>query len=197
MTYLLLLLELFWKFLKIGVFCVGGGMAALPFLYDLGDKTGWYTSSQVLDMLAVSESTPGPIGINMATYVGYTVGGFPGSVLATLGTILPGMILVLILAKFLAKHRDNHYINAAFYGLRPASTALIAAAGVGVLGESLFNISLFKETGNFADLFVWGQIILAVILAVLTNIKPTKKVHPVVYIAASAVVGIVFKLGGA
>lgn len=197
MTHLLLLLELFWEFLKIGVFCVGGGMAALPFLYDLGDKTGWYTSSQVLDMLAVSESTPGPIGINMATYVGYTVGGLPGSVLATFGTILPGMILVLILAKFLAKYRDNRYINAAFYGLRPASTALIAAAGVGVLGESLFNISLFKETGNFADLFVWGQIILAVILAVLTNIKPTKKIHPVVYIAASAVVGIVFKLGGA
>lgn len=197
MTHLLLLLELFWEFLKIGVFCVGGGMAALPFLYDLGDKTGWYTSSQVLDMLAVSESTPGPIGINMATYVGYTVGGLPGSVLATFGTILPGMILVLILAKFLAKYRDNRYINAAFYGLRPASTALIAAAGVGVLGESLFNISLFKETGNFADLFVWGQIILAVILAVLTNIKPTKKIHPVVYIAASAAVGIVFKLGGA
>ncbi len=197
MTYALLLLNLFWEFLKIGVFAVGGGMATLPFLYDLGEKTGWYTSAQVLDMLAVSESTPGPIGINMATYVGYTVGGFPGAVLATLGTILPGVILVLILAKFLARHHDNRYINAAFYGLRPASTALIAAAGVGVLGESLFNVSLWRETGNFADLFVWGPIILALVLAVLTNIKPTKNIHPVIYIAGSAVVGIVFKLGGA
>ena len=150
MTYALLLLSLFWEFLKIGLFCVGGGMAALPFLYDLGDKTGWYTSTQVLDMLAVSESTPGPIGINMATYVGYTVGGIPGAVLATLGTILPGVILVLILARFLQKYRDNRYINAAFYGLRPASAALIAAAGVSVLGESLFNVSLYRQTGSIA-----------------------------------------------
>ena len=197
MTYAPLLLSLFWEFLKIGVFCIGGGMAALPFLYDLGDKTGWYTSAQVLDMLAVSESTPGPIGINMATYVGYTVGGIPGAVLATMGTILPGVVLVLILAKFLQKYRDNKYINAAFYGLRPASTALIAAAGISVLGESLFNVALYRQTGNIADFFVWGPIILAAVLAVLTNIKPTKDIHPVAYIAASAVVGIVFKLGGA
>ena len=196
-AYLALLLTLFWEFLKIGVFAVGGGMAALPFLYDLGDKTGWYTSAQVLDMLAVSESTPGLIGINMATYVGYTVGGIPGAALATLGTILPGIILVLLLAKFLQRFRDNRYVNAAFYGLRPASTALIAAAGVSVLGESLFNVSLWRETGVFADLFAVGPIVLAAVLAVLTNVKPTKKLHPVLYIAASAVVGIVFKLGGA
>ena len=197
MTYAMLLLELFWEFLKIGLFAIGGGMAAMPFLYDLGEKTGWYTSAQVLDMLAVSESTPGPIGINMATYVGFSVGGIPGAVLATLGTILPGIVLVLILARFLARFRDNLYVNAAFYGLRPASTALIAAAGISVLGESLFNVTLWRETGNFADLFVWGPIILALVLAVLTNIKPTKNIHPVIYIAASAVIGIVFKLGGA
>ena len=190
-------LRLFWEFFKTGLFAIGGGMATLPFLHDIGEATGWFTQAQLMNMLAVSESTPGPIGINMATYVGYTVGGLPGAVLATLGTILPGMILVLILAKFLAKYRDNRYINAAFYGLRPASTALIAAAGVGVLGESLFNFSLYRQTGSFADLFIWGPIILALVLAVLTNIKPTKNIHPVVYIAASAVVGIVFKLGGA
>ena len=144
MSYALLLLELFWEFLKIGVFAVGGGMATLPFLYDLGEKTAWFTSAQVLDMLAVSESTPGPIGINMATYVGYTVGGIPGAILATLGTILPGLILVIVLAKFLARFHDNRFVHAAFYGLRPASTALIAAAGIGVLGESLFNPALFE-----------------------------------------------------
>lgn len=193
----MILLQLFWEFLKIGIFCVGGGMAALPFLYDLGEKTAWYTSAQVLDMLAVSESTPGPIGINMATYVGYTVGGIPGALLATLGTILPGIILVLVLARFLSRFRDNRYVNAAFYGLRPASAALIAAAGIGVLGESLFNVSLWRETGDIADLFSVGAIVLALVLWVLTNlIKPTKKLHPVLYIAASAVVGIVFRLGG-
>ena len=193
----MILLQLFWEFLKIGIFCVGGGMAVLPFLYDLGEKTAWYTSAQVLDMLAVSESTPGPIGINMATYVGYTVGGIPGALLATLGTILPGIILVLVLARFLSRFRDNRYVNAAFYGLRPASAALIAAAGIGVLGESLFNVSLWRETGDIADLFSVGAIVLALALWVLTNlIKPTKKLHPVLYIAASAVVGIVFRLGG-
>lgn len=197
MTYALLLLELFWEFLKIGVFAVGGGMATLPFLYDLGEKTAWYTSAQVLDMLAVSESTPGPIGINMATYVGYTVGGVPGAVLATLGTILPGIILVIVLARFLARFHDNRYVNAAFYGLRPASTALIAAAGIGVLGESLFNPGLYRETGNIADFFCVGPIILAVVLYVLTNVNPTKKLHPVIFITASAVIGIVFRLGGA
>ena len=107
------LLLLFWEFFKIGLFSVGGGMATVPFLYDLAEKTGWYTQAQILDMLAVSESTPGPIGINMATYVGYVVGGFPGGVLATLGVILPGLILVLVIAMFLEKFRGNRIVEGA------------------------------------------------------------------------------------
>ena len=104
---MMILLQLFWEFLKIGLFSVGGGMATLPFLYDLSDSTGWFTYAQLADMLAVSESTPGPVGINMATYVGYTVGGFGGAVLATLGTILPGTVIVLIIASMLDKFRGN------------------------------------------------------------------------------------------
>ena len=142
----MILLKLFWEFLKIGLFSVGGGMATLPFLYDLADSTGWYTYSQLADMLAVSESTPGPVGINMATYVGYTVGGFAGAVTATVGIVLPGVILVLIIVSVLDKFRGNRYVDAAFYGLRPASTALIAAAGVSVVEISLLNVSLFSET---------------------------------------------------
>ena len=173
-------------------------MATLPFLYDLGEKTAWYTRAQVLDMLAVSESTPGPIGINMATYVGYTVGGLPGAVLATLGTILPGIILVIVLAKFLARFRDNRYVNAAFYGLRPASTALIAAAGIGVLGESLFNPGLYRETGNIADFFSVGPICpRRRDMGHDEFHKTDQEMAPVIYIAASAVIGIAFKLGGA
>lgn len=192
------LLLLFWEFFKIGLFSVGGGMATVPFLYDLAEKTGWYMQAQILDMLAVSESTPGPIGINMATYVGYVVGGIPGGVLATLGVILPGLILVLVIAMFLEKFRGNRIVEGAFYGLRPASTALIAAAGITVVEAALLNTALYAQTGSLLDLFSWPAIILAAVLWLLTNVvKPTKKLHPVVFIAASAVVGIVFSLGGA
>ena len=195
---MMILLQLFWEFLKIGLFSVGGGMATLPFLYDLSDSTGWFTYAQLADMLAVSESTPGPVGINMATYVGYTVGGFGGAVLATLGTILPGTVIVLIIARMLDKFRGNKYVDAAFYGLRPASTGLIAAAGVSVVGIALLNTELYAVTGKLTDLVSIRAVILAVALWVLTNVvKPTKKLHPVVLIALSAVVGIVFSFAGA
>lgn len=195
---MMILLQLFWEFLKIGLFSVGGGMATLPFLYDLSDSTGWFTYAQLADMLAVSESTPGPVGINMATYVGYTVGGFGGAVLATLGTILPGTVIVLIIASMLDKFRGNKYVDAAFYGLRPASTGLIAAAGVSVVGIALLNTELYAVTGKLTDLVSIRAVILAVALWVLTNVvKPTKKLHPVVLIAVSAVVGIVFSFAGA
>lgn len=191
-------LLLFWEFLKIGLFSVGGGMATLPFLYDLSDSTGWFTHAQLADMLAVSESTPGPVGINMATYVGYKVGGFGGALLATLGVILPGTVIVLIIAGMLDKFRGNKYVDAAFYGLRPASTGLIAAAGVSVVSIALLNTSLYAATGNLLDLISVKAVILAAVLWVLTNlVKPTKKLHPVVFIAASAVVGIVFSFAGA
>ncbi len=194
----MILLQLFWEFLKIGLFSVGGGMATLPFLYDLSDKMGWYTYAQLADMVAVSESTPGPVGINMATYVGYTVGGFGGAVLATLGVLVPGTVIVLIIAGMLAKFRGNKYVDAAFYGLRPASTGLIAAAGVSVIGVALLNTALYEETGRLLDLVSVKAVILAVVLWMLTNVvKPTKKLHPVVFIAASAVVGIVFSFAGA
>ena len=125
----MILLKLFYEFMKIGLFTVGGGMACVPFLLALSEKTGWYTEAQLLDMIAISESTPGPIGINMATYTGYTVEGIVGAVIATLGVVIPTVILVLCIAKFLESFKDNKYVLGAMYGLRPASTALIAAAG--------------------------------------------------------------------
>ena len=186
-------LQLFWEYFKIGLFAVGGGMATLPFLYDVSDKTGWFTYSQLADMIAVSESTPGPIGINMATYVGFTVGGIPGAAVATLAMIIPGIVIVLVVARMLGKFRGNRVVEAAFYGLRPASTGLIAAAGILVVMISLFNVDLYQATGRIADLVSWRGMILAAVIWVLTNlVKPTKKLHPILYIAASAVVGIVF-----
>ncbi len=93
-------LRLFYEFFKAGLFSIGGGLATLPFLYDISDTTGWFTHGQLADMLAISESTPGPIGINMATYVGFTTGGVPGAVIATVGIITPSIIVILLIARF-------------------------------------------------------------------------------------------------
>ena len=129
----MLYLQLFWEFFKTGLFAVGGGLATLPFLQDMADRTGWFTHAQLADMLAVSESTPGPIGVNMATYVGFTTGGVGGALVATIGLVTPSVIVILIVAAFLKAFRDSKWVNAAFYGLRPASTALVAAAGISVV----------------------------------------------------------------
>lgn len=185
----MILLRLYWEFFKIGMFSVGGGMATLPFLYDMSDRTGWFTYDQIADMLAVSESTPGPIGINMATYTGFTTAGIPGSIIATLGIITPGIIIVLLIIAVLDRFRKNRYVEAAFYGLRPASAGLIAAAGVLVAEISLLNLG----AENTIDLFNYRAIILAAILLVLTRwFKPTKKLHPIVFIGLSALAGILF-----
>ena len=192
------LLRLWWEFFKIGMFSVGGGMATLPFLYDISDRTGWFTYNQIADMLAVSESTPGPIGINMATYTGFTTAGFWGSLVATLGIITPGIIIVLLIIAVLDRFRKNKYVEAAFYGLRPASTGLIAAAGILVVEIALLNLEVFKESKKVFDILDYKAIILAALLLVLTRwVKPTKKLHPIAFIAFSAVVGIVFSFAGA
>ena len=125
-------LRLFLEFFKAGLFAVGGGLATLPFLSDMATSTGWFTHSQLADMVAVSESTPGPLGVNMATYVGYTVKGVPGAVIATLGLITPSVIIILIIALFLKSFRHNHFVEAAFECLRPASLGLITASGIAV-----------------------------------------------------------------
>ena len=183
----MILLKLWWEFFKIGMFSVGGGMATLPFLYDMSDRTGWFSYNQIADMLAVSESTPGPIGINMATYTGFTTAGFWGSLAATLGIITPGIIIVLLIVAVLEKFRKNKYVEAAFYGLRPASTGLIAAAGILVVEIALLNM----DAAKFIDYFNIKAIILAAALLVLTRwVKPTKKLHPIVFIAFSAIVGV-------
>ena len=116
-------LQLFWEFLKIGLFAVGGGMATLPFLQDLAESTGWYSQSLITDMIAISESTPGPIGINMATYVGCNVAGFFGGVVATMGEILPSIVIVVLISKSLDRFRGSKLVDSAFYGLRPPSPA--------------------------------------------------------------------------
>ncbi len=189
----MIFLRLFWEFFKAGLFAVGGGMATLPFLYDISDKTGWFTHAQLADMIAVSESTPGPIGINMATYVGFTTAGIPGALCATIGIITPSIIVILLISKALEKFRQNKYVDAAFYALRPCSVALIAAAGFLVLKITLFNVDSFSMGDSIISFFNWKAIALATVIFALTQcIEKTKKLHPIVFIAFSAVVGIVF-----
>ena len=190
MIYLLL----FWEFFKTGLFAVGGGMATLPFLYDISDRTGWFTHAQLADMIAVSESTPGPIGINMATYVGYLTGGIPGSLVATLGLITPSFIVIMLVAMVLQAFRKSRCVIGAFYGLRPASAAMITAAGVTVARASFFTI----VPEYSAPQLDWRCVALAALLLLLTRVvKKTKKFHPIVFIAFSAVVGVVFRFAGA
>lgn len=187
-------LRLFYEFFKAGLFSIGGGLATLPFLYHISDTTGWFTHSKLADMVAISESTPGPIGVNMATYVGFTTKGILGTVVATIGLITPSIIVILIIAGFLKAFRDNRYVKGAFYGLRPASTGLITAAGVSVVMISLVQWDLFQQTGSIWDLFHWKGLLLAVVIFLLT--KVFKKLHPAVFIGASAVVGILFGFAG-
>lgn len=188
-----LYLRLFWEFFKTGLFAVGGGMATLPFMYDISDKTGWFTHSMLADMVAVSESTPGPIGVNMSTYVGFVTGGIPGAVIATVGLVTPSVIVILLIARVLKAFRENQYVDAGFYGLRPCSIGLIAAAGVLVVKLALFNTELYASTGALLDLFNFKALILAAVLLVATRyIKKLKGLHPIVFILASAVIGIVF-----
>ncbi len=183
-------LQLFYEFFKIGLFSVGGGMATLPFLTRLGENTGWFDQKFVTDMIAISESTPGPIGINMATYVGYNVAGVWGGIIATLGEILPAMIIVTLVSRTYVTFRYNKNIGHIFYGLRPAVTALIASAGISIFSVSLMNYELFQNSGVLTDLFDFKKIIFFGII--FYAIKKYKK-NPVVYIMISAVVGIVFQ----
>ncbi|MBR4991466.1 MAG: chromate transporter [Clostridia bacterium] len=189
----MIFLKLFYEFFKVGLFAVGGGMATFPFLTDLADKTGWYTQQQLVDMIAIAESTPGPIGVNTATYVGFTTVGVSGAVIASLGLITPSFLVILIIARVLAKFRDSKLVNDIFSGLRPASAGLIAAAGFSVVMVSLVDL----QADGLMNMIRWKGVLLAAVLLLLTRkVKQTKNLHPVVFIALSAAAGILFGFAG-
>ena len=176
-------------------------MATVPFLQEISVRTGWFSAADLADMIAVSESTPGPIGINMATYVGYTtvhhhhgpVAAILGGIVATVGLVTPSVIIILIIAKFLEKFRDNRYVNAAMYGLRAASVALISAAGISIVLISVFRISDIRAFRS--AVIDYRCFVLAAVILILTRwIPQTRKLHPVVFIALSAAAGILFHM---
>ena len=187
------ILRLFLEFFKTGLFSVGGGLATLPFLYEMSDRTGWFTRWDIADMIAISESTPGAIGINMSTYAGFTTAGVVGGIVASLGLALPSLIIIIIIAKFLNKFDENKYVQRAFYGLRPASIAMITAAGLNVAKITLFDTFTGLPPWMAYAYVKWPAVIMAVCLFVAMK---KLKWHPVVFLALSALVGIVLGVLG-
>ena len=201
------LIRLFFEFCRVGLFSVGGGLATIPFLTDLGERTGWFTSGDLADMIAISESTPGPMGVNMATYVGFHTGsliggpalGIVGGIVSTLGLIFPSIVIILVIAGFLQKFRQSKAVDGVFYGLRAASVALITAALLQVAKIALMfhevpYIACPSGEGIETQLFYWPAIILAVVIFVLVKYTPLKKLHPICFIGLAAIAGIIFQM---
>lgn len=181
MTLLMLCVEFF----LTGLFAIGGGLATLPFLTQMSVRhPEWFSQEMLVNMVAISESTPGPIGVNMATYVGYTVCGLPGAFLSTCALVLPSLIVIMIIARVLERYRDSALVNTAFSALRPVVVGLIAAAAYAIV-----RLVLASAAG-----FPWLNLVLLAALFALMHLKPLKKLHPILFIAFGAVLGIVLKL---
>lgn len=175
MIYLLLIFEFF----IIGTFAVGGGLATLPYLYSLADRYPWFDKTTLIDMIAISESTPGPIGINMATFAGFKAGGVLGGVLASLSIIITGTIFMLIISNFLDKFKDHVLLKKVFYGIRPMVAALIAYAGYEMFNITILNGEAFKINVLALGIFVVASIVLL-----------KTKLSPILLILFAAILGI-------
>lgn len=187
------LLMCFWEFFKTGLFAVGGGLATIPFLQEMAVKhPDWFTKEELTNFIAISESTPGPIGINIATYAGYKIAGPLGSVVCTFSLVLPSFLIILLVAKALDKFKTNPIVEGAFSGIRPATTSLILAATFTTFAEVLINLSTISSVKTFftsIDPVAVGLFALILAAAIIF-----KKLHPIVFIAAGAVAGIIFKM---
>lgn len=184
MIYLTLAIEFF----KIGLFSIGGGMATLPFLMDLTTRYDWYTANDLANMVAISESTPGPVGVNMATYAGYNAAGVPGALVSTLALTAPALVIIVIVARFLENFSENPTVKAVFYGIRPTVAALIGYAVWELLQIALVTV---KGSALYVD---YLSVAVCLITFGLLQVKQLKKLHPVIWIIAGAVIGILFKM---
>ena len=168
-------LQLFLEFFHIGLFSFGGGYATIPFLYHIAETREWYTAQQLTDMIAVSSITPGPVGVNVATFAGYTTSGILGSVLATASVVLPSLIIVIIVSKLLEQFKHNEYVKSIIYCLKPAGCGLLAAVGV--------------------NMFISGFNLIGLVLFLILFAMSLKKKHdPLVYLGISAAAGLIIYL---
>lgn len=184
-------LQLFLEFFKTGLFSVGGGMATIPFLRHIADRYPWFTPDELLDMLAVSESTPGPIGVNTATYAGFAAAGVPGAIAATCSLVLPSVIIVLLVSRVLNRFRTSPLVESVFYGLRPASTGLILGAMSSVFVASLFHTELWSGIGSLLAVLNLPAVVFFLVLLVAVFKLP--RLHPLFIILVGAVGGVLFR----
>lgn len=185
----MIILELFLTFFKIGLFTFGGGYAMIPMISESVVGNGWTTTETLINFIAISESTPGPFAINIATFVGMEMGGLWGAAAATLGVVLPSFVIILIIAKFMTSFSDNIYVKNALYGLRPAVIGLILAATYSIARTTLLTDNVFKENFPFG-VDLRAAFIFACVFAI-SRIKKLKKIHPIWLIVLSAGMGIV------
>lgn len=180
-------LRLYWIFFKVGLFAIGGGLAAIPLIQDEVVERGWITAAQFTDMIAVSESTPGPIGVNIATYVGFSQYGVLGSIVASIGIVTPSVIIIILVSKFIMGFRDNKYVDGMFNGVRPAVTGLILSAAYTVAMITLVDTTRYRVSGDILDLFNVEAIIMFVVFLYVSN---KWKHHPIFYIVIAGILGV-------
>ena len=174
----MLYLQLFYEFFKIGTLSFGGGYATIPFLFHISEVYRWFTPDDLERMIAVASITPGPVGINMATYSGLQTGGIFGSLLATGAIILPALLIVVFVSKLLNKFRENFYVKAAIYGLKPASCALLVVVAIDLLRSNIVSIPA------------------AIVFLSFLFISARVKKDPLFYLASTGLIGLVLKYWG-
>ncbi len=183
-----LMFLIIFEFFKTGLFAVGGGLATIPFLAEMGEKYGWFTMETLSTMIAISESTPGPMGINMATYVGYSLLGVLGSLLSTLSIVAPSIIVICIIANYFEKFKNAKIVKEIFNGLKPAVIAFIIAACLDLFLKTLFNLEMpFGLLTTFDFKCIMTMIILLIIS------RKYNKIHPIFFIVIAAAIGVVFR----
>ena len=182
-------LTLFLEFFKIGLFTIGGGYAMLPMIQQVMERYQWISDQDFVDMIAVSESTPGPFAINIATFVGNTQGGFFGAVCSTVGVVLPSFLIILLIAKFFTNFKDHMLVQGAMTGLRPVVVGLIASALLSLVITALFPV---VNTASIAAFFAQIDLKAVIIMAIGLTVSLLWKWHPIVIILISAALGIVF-----
>ena len=176
-------LTLFLEFVKIGLFSIGGGLATLPYLYELAAKYPWFTETELLDMIAVGQSTPGAMGVNIAVFAGFKAGGILGGIVAAMGIVFPAIVVITLVAKVLEKFRSSKVVDSAFYGIRPAVTAMILVSAWGVIKQTILNLenTTIIEMINLPAMVMFGIFVYCMLKF---------KTHPIVYIGLAAFIGI-------
>lgn len=182
---MMIYLELFLTFLMIGMFTFGGGYAMLPLIQEQVIGKGWMTDKQIVDFIAVSESTPGPFAVNISTYVGNQMGGFFGSVCATLGVVLPSFVIILIVAKCYNKFKNSKAVKGCMNGLKPAVIGMIGSAVISV------GITVFFPSGITVAVFSTVVFYFSLLIFLVCAVLSFKKINPVFIILLSAVAGII------